>query len=112
MGQLRDSLSNAHKLVAALATMTDDFKERLTSVLSESDSFLKGGEKGVSELGIYVKEKLKKQKIPYEQVKNNQLKTIMDPNIKRYLDGLQFMINETAKFRPDFEALAVDKTID
>jgi hypothetical protein len=112
VGKLRDSLDNARKLISGLQTTTDNFSKRLKTLTKGSAEFMKGGFAAMDELYLYVCEKLKKKNIPFETAKNATLQTLMDSNIKNYLDGVQFIINETAKFNTDFAAIAADKSID
>lgn len=112
MGKLRDSLDNVRKLIEGLQKSTTTYCRRLSELSKQADTFRRGGDAGVSELVIYVKEKLKKKNIPFEKVKKAQLKTLTDANIKNYLAGFEFMVNETAKFLPEFKAVADDKAID
>lgn len=112
MGQLRTSLTNAIKLTENLRTTSEKYGKQLSNLTKGADSFVKGGFAGIDELYLYVVEKLKKKGIDIEKAKNVQLKTIADANIKRYLAGVQFIIDEASKFTTEFAAIADDKSVD
>jgi hypothetical protein len=115
VGKLRDSLTNASKLVFALQSAVVAYIKKLDTLAKEATDFR--GPKGpldnaTDEFCLYVMEKLKKANIDVKSVENDPIKNHLDNNVANYLKGIPAVIQMAGQITQDFNAAANDQTVD
>jgi hypothetical protein len=114
MGKLRDSLTNASKLVFALQNGIIAYTKKLDDLAKESDSFCgEGGalRNATDEFCLYMLEKLKKANIDVKSAGKDPLKNHMDNNVANYLKGIPAVIQMAGQINEEFAAVLKDQTV-
>jgi hypothetical protein len=112
MGKLRDSLTNATKLVAGVEKGLTRCMNQINGLGKDTDAWVKSGFSGLDEFCLYILEKLKKKNIEFKTVENDLIKNYMDSNVGNYLQALQFLITTASDCRAKYDAAVDDQALD
>ncbi len=88
MGKLRDSLTNADKILRSIDKEVDKAADKFSDMVNNAFELTKIGGEGVDELYLYLTQKVKKEGKKWNEVAKEPVENYADGNVKRFIKGI------------------------